>query len=59
MDALSSAFVKILREYIYISSLEDNDYLFPEYYGENILFIFEILFVLEQKHYFGIYNTEK
>lgn len=30
---LSSALVKILREYIYISRLEDNDYLFPEYEG--------------------------
>lgn len=30
---LSSALVKILTEYIYVSALEEEDYLFPEYEG--------------------------
>lgn len=30
---LSSAIVKVLREYIFISELEEEDYLFPEYEG--------------------------
>ena len=33
---LSSAIVSILREYIYISALESEDYLFPEYEGKQL-----------------------
>lgn len=34
---LSSAMVKILREYIDISQLQDEDYLFPEYEGGKLM----------------------
>jgi len=30
---LSTAIIKVLREYIYLSRLDDDDYLFPEYEG--------------------------
>lgn len=33
---LSTALVKILKEYILLSGLEENDYLFPEYEGKQL-----------------------
>lgn len=33
---LSTALIKVLREYILLSGLEENDYLFPEYEGKQL-----------------------
>ena len=54
---LSTALVKVLREYISLSSLDDNDYLFPEYEGKQLKNRSAEDSMADYNHSRGVYRT--